>query len=72
LGEASDCAIEVGHQVHGAIGFTREYALNYRTRNLIAWRDQYGSVLEWKAELGRMFIGSTRDGLWAAMTGDIA
>jgi acyl-CoA dehydrogenase len=70
LGEASDCAIEVGHQVHGAIGFTREYGLNYRTRNLIAWRDQYGSVLEWKAALGRMFIGVSRDQLWPAITGD--
>lgn len=71
-GDASDCAIEVGHQVHGAIGYTREYPLNYRTRNLIAWRDQYGSVLDWKVELGRMFIGCTRDGLWPAMTGDKA
>jgi acyl-CoA dehydrogenase len=69
LGEASDCAIEVGHQVHGAIGFTREYPLNYRTRSLIAWRDQYGSVLEWKAGLGRMFIGVSRDELWPAITG---
>jgi alkylation response protein AidB-like acyl-CoA dehydrogenase len=69
LGDASDCAIEVGHQVHGALGFTREYALNYRTRNLIAWRDQYGSVLEWKASLARMFVGSTRDGFWPAITG---
>lgn len=68
LGEASDCAIEVGHQVHGAIGFTREYALNYRTRNLIAWRDQYGSVLEWKASLAKMFVGSTREGFWPAIT----
>jgi acyl-CoA dehydrogenase len=69
LGEASDCAIEVGHQVHGAIGYTREYPLNYRTRNLIAWRDQYGSVLEWKAALGRMFIGVSRDELWPAIAG---
>lgn len=72
LGEASDCAIEVGHQVHGAIGFTREYALNYRTRSLITWRDQYGSVLEWKARLGRMFIGVNRDGLWPAIAGEIS
>jgi acyl-CoA dehydrogenase len=70
LGEASDCAIEVGHQVHGAIGFTREYALNYRTRNLMLWRDQYGSVLEWKANLARLFIGVSRDELWPAITGD--
>ncbi len=70
LGEASDCAIEVGHQVHGAIGFTREYALNHRTRCLIVWRDQYGSVLYWKARLGRMFIGVDRDGLWPEITGN--
>lgn len=69
VGDASDCAIEIGHQVHGAMGYTREYALNYRTRNLIAWRDQYGSVLDWKAELGRMFIGVSRDELWPVMTG---
>jgi acyl-CoA dehydrogenase len=56
--------------VHGAIGFTREYSLNYRTRNLIAWRDQYGSVLDWKANLARMFIGVSRDELWPAITGD--
>ena len=69
VGDASDRAIEVGHQVHGAMGYTREYALNYRTRNLITWRDQFGSVLEWKAELGRMFIGVSRDELWPAITG---
>lgn len=69
VGDASDCAIEVGHQVHGAMGYTREYALNYRTRNLIAWRDQFGSVLDWKAELGRMFVGVSRDDLWPAITG---
>lgn len=70
LGEASDCAIEVGHQVHGAIGFTREYALNHRTRNLIAWRDQFGSVLEWKARLASSFIGTGRDHFWQAITED--
>ena len=69
VGDASDRAIEVGHQGHGAMGYTREYALNYRTRNLITWRDQFGSVLEWKAELGRMFIGVSRDELWPAITG---
>lgn len=69
VGDASDCAIEVGHQVHGAMGYTREYALNYRTRNLIAWRDQFGSVLDWKADLGRMFVGVTREDLWPAITG---
>ena len=69
LGEASDCAIEVSHQVHGALGFTREYALNYRTRRLMAWRDDYGSVLDWKRTLGGMFVGVKAEDFWATING---
>ena len=36
LGDAADAAIGIGHQVHGAMGFSKEYALNHRTRRLIA------------------------------------
>src|SRR3546814_2608206 len=35
IGDAADAAITISHQVHGAIGFSREYALNYRTRRQI-------------------------------------
>lgn len=64
LGEASDAAITIGHQVHGAMGFSREYGLNYRTRRLMAWRDDYGSTLFWQRSLGGSFTGLGRDGFW--------
>ena len=69
LGEASDRAIEVGHQVHGALGFSREHALNYRTRRLMSWRDDYGGVGFWRARLARMFAGLSREAVWPAVSG---
>lgn len=68
LGDASDAAVAIGHQVHGALGFSREYALNHRTRRLMAWRDDYGSVLEWRRMLAADFIGCSRDSFWPAVS----
>jgi acyl-CoA dehydrogenase len=67
LGDAADIAITVTHQVHGAIGFSREYALNYRTRRLMAWRDDYGSVPYWRRTLAGEFVGLTREAFWPAV-----
>ena len=68
LGDAADAAIAIGHQVHGAMGFSREYALNHRTRRLMAWRDDYGSVLEWRRALAGAFTGCTREQFWPAVS----
>ncbi|MDB6107508.1 MAG: hypothetical protein JWO52_7507 [Gammaproteobacteria bacterium] len=68
LADAADAAIRIGHQVHGAIGFSREYALNFRTRRLMAWRDDYGSVPYWNQRLGERFIGLPREAVWPAIT----
>jgi acyl-CoA dehydrogenase len=68
VAEAADCAIAIGHQVHGALGFSREYPLNWRTRRLMAWRDDYGSVLDWRRRVGSAFSGTRFDGLWVALT----
>ena len=43
----------IAHQVHGAIGFTREDSLRHRTRRLWAWRDEFGPETVWAVELGR-------------------
>ena len=43
VGEAAGRGSKVAHQVHGAIGFTHEHELHYRTRRLWAWRDEIGS-----------------------------
>ncbi len=69
LADATDCAISVAHQVHGAIGFSLEYALNHRTRRLMAWRDTYGSTPSWRRSLGRMLASCNRDNLWHQLTG---
>lgn len=67
LADAADAAIEIAHQVHGAIGFSREYALNHRTRRLVAWRDDYGTVLHWRRRLASDFIGLSREAFWPAV-----
>ena len=67
IADAADAAITIAHQVHGAIGFSREYALNHRTRRLMAWRDDYGSVHHWRRGLAEEFVGLTRDAFWPAV-----
>lgn len=68
LGDAADAAIATSHQVHGAMGFSREYALNHRTRRLMAWRDDYGSVLAWRRALAGTFVACSREGFWPAVS----
>jgi acyl-CoA dehydrogenase len=68
VADAADCAIAVGHQVHGALGFSREYALNHRTRRLMAWRDDYGTVPYWRRTLASDFVTCTREEFWPALS----
>ena len=67
LGDASDAATTIGHQVHGAIGYSKEYALNHRTRRLMAWRDDFGSVQTWRRRLAGGFLDCTRESFWPAV-----
>lgn len=68
LADATDTAIAVAHQVHGAIGFSLEYALNHRTRRLMAWRDDFGSVPYWRGRLGGLAVRCSRENLWHELT----
>jgi acyl-CoA dehydrogenase len=67
LGDAADAAIGIGHQVHGAMGFSKEYALNHRTRRLMAWRDDFGSVQFWRRRLAGGFVTCSREEFWPAI-----
>ncbi|WP_194953294.1 acyl-CoA dehydrogenase family protein [Sphingopyxis solisilvae] len=58
----------IAHQVHGAIGFTREYDLNRVTIPLMRWRGEHGNDAYWAARLGRQVAGLGGQGLWGAMT----
>lgn len=56
------------HQLHGAMGVTREHSLHHVTRKLWAWRDEYGSERRWSTELGRAALAAGETGLWERLT----
>jgi acyl-CoA dehydrogenase len=58
----------LAHQVHGAIGFTREYDLNRVTIPLMRWRGEHRNDTYWAAKLGQQVAGLGGQGLWAALT----
>lgn len=64
VGDAVIAVSEIAHQVHGAMGYTREHALNLRSRRLWVWRDEYGAETYWQARLGADLCMSGADGLW--------
>ena len=68
VGEAAGAAAAIAHQVHGAIGFTREHALNQLTRRLWAWRDEFGDEAGWSRVLGEAAASAGADGLWPLIT----
>jgi acyl-CoA dehydrogenase len=68
-GEAAGEVARIAHQVHGAIGFTREHDLRLWTTRLWAWRDEDGSEAEWNAEIGATVLAAGPTGLWPLLTG---
>ena len=64
VGEAVAPVSSIVHQVHGAMGFTYEHILHYRTRRLWVWRDEYGHEAYWQARLGRHVAGLGAEQCW--------
>jgi acyl-CoA dehydrogenase len=64
IGEAATAATAIAHQVHGAIGLSRDYALHHFTQRLWAWRDDFGHESYWAARLGQLVAGRGADQLW--------
>jgi acyl-CoA dehydrogenase len=67
-GRAVATVTRLAHQLHGAVGYTDEHRLQYSTRRLWAWRDEFGSESEWAALLGRSLATAGGDALWPAIT----
>jgi acyl-CoA dehydrogenase len=65
-GLAATAGARSAHQLHGAIGITREYELHVHTRSLWAWRDEYGDERTWAQRLGET-VRAAPDGLWATL-----
>lgn len=68
-GSAASIVAAAGHQAHGALGFTREYALGRFTRRLWQWQDEYGSETEWAVRLGRNVLAEPAGGIWSRISG---
>jgi acyl-CoA dehydrogenase len=66
--QAIGVATATAHQVHGAIGFTWEYALRHATQRLWSWRSEYGNDRYWSEQLGRTVAGGGADRFWADLT----
>ncbi|WP_232664444.1 acyl-CoA dehydrogenase family protein [Pseudonocardia sp. TRM90224] len=68
-GEAAGVVARIAHQVHGAIGFTREHDLRLVTTRLWAWRDEDGSEAEWAELIGTEVLDGGPDALWPLIAG---
>jgi acyl-CoA dehydrogenase len=67
-GEAAGIAASIAHQVHGAIGFTFEHNLQFLTRRLWSWRDEFGKDSVWQRLLGHHMAQASADALWVEIT----
>jgi alkylation response protein AidB-like acyl-CoA dehydrogenase len=64
---------EKAHQLHGAMGITREHSLHLVTRRLWAWRDEQGGQRHWELLVGdEVLAGDDDDALWSLVTGRVA
>lgn len=63
-GEGANRAAAIAHQVHGAMGFTREHSLHYATRRLWSWRDEFGNESDWQQRLGQQVLKLGAEQLW--------
>ena len=68
VGEAAGKGAEIAHQVHGAMGYTREHNLHYSTRRLWSWRDEFGNETYWQSRLGRAVAAQGADALWPMLS----
>lgn len=68
ISEAAGVVTSHAHQIHGAIGFTYEHDLHFRTRRLWSWRDEFGSDSYWADWIGGLVLDLEADDLWPWLT----
>jgi len=68
---AAEAGAAIAHQVHGAIGFTQDYALQRYTRRLAAWRGEAGNERYWAEVLGARVAAAGADAIWDLVTGSV-
>lgn len=68
VGEAAGEVAALAHQVHGAMGYSYEYPLHFRTRRMWAWREEFGSERFWQIRAGRRIASRGGKALWQDLT----
>lgn len=66
-GTAAGKVAEVAHQVHAAMGITQDHDLNFYTRRLWSWRDEFGSEAVWQERIGREVCTNGGAALWTSI-----
>jgi len=66
---AATAVARSAHQLHGAIGVTREHPLHLATRRLWSWRDEWGSEQDWAIAIGAHARALAADPLWDWVAG---
>ncbi|WP_231977669.1 acyl-CoA dehydrogenase family protein [Mycobacterium sp. E2989] len=67
-GHATSVVVRNAHQVHGAIGTTREHRLHEFTRAALAWRSEFGSMRYWDDVVTEAAMRVSAGGLWSLIT----
>ncbi len=62
--EAATEGAAIAHQVHGAIGYTKEHILHRFTMRMLTWRDDFGNESQWAVDLGNRIAAGGADELW--------
>ncbi|PJE17250.1 acyl-CoA dehydrogenase family protein [Mycobacterium sp.] len=68
-GHAASVVVRNAHQVHGAIGTTREHRLHEFTRAALAWRSEFGSMRYWDDQVTDAAMYASAGGLWGLIGG---
>jgi acyl-CoA dehydrogenase len=68
VNRAIDVATSIAHQVHGAIGFTREFDLGRWSQRLWSWRSEFGSDRYWAGILGGAVAARGAGSFWPDLT----
>lgn len=67
-GRAADAVFDIAHQIHGAIGFTREYELHEFSLRTQEWRRDFGNETYWAREIAKTVLGNRPQPLWHFLT----
>ena len=69
VGRAVGPVTTIAHQLHGAIGVTREHPLRLFTLRAQSWAADYGTTNHYARRLGRLALAATDP--WDLVTGDL-